>query len=218
MKILVISDLHRNKSVAEQCSSIAANENTDLIVVVGDISHNDSEEAISLLKLMAQNNEIFFVPGNMDSRELLNWTENKIRNIHCKVVHIDDDLSFLGIGGSTKTPFNTPLEFEEGEVTSMLNETSRMLEGKRLILISHCPPKDTIVDKTNFGIHGGSISIRKFIEKKRPIVNICGHIHEAHGIDKLGDTLIVNPGAAKDGYYAIIELEKIPKVNLKSFC
>jgi len=217
MKILVISDLHKNKSAAEQCSSIATNENTDLIVVVGDISHNDFDEAISLLKLIAQNKEVFFVPGNMDSRKLLNWTEDKIRNIHCKVMRIDDNLSFLGIGGSTRTPFNTSLEFDEEEVMSMLTETSKMLDVKRFILVSHCPPKNSIVDEINHGIHGGSVSIRKFVEKNSPLVNICGHIHEAKGIDKIGDTLIVNPGAVKDGHYAIIELNRVPKVILKSF-
>ncbi len=217
MKMLVISDLHRNKNAAVQCSRIAENMDIDTIVVLGDISHNNFEESVSLLKLVSRNNKIFFVPGNMDSRKLLNWTENEIRNIHCKIINLNDELSFLGIGGSTKTPFNTQIEFDEEKFMSMLNEASRKLDGKRFVLISHCPPKDTNVDKTDFGIHGGSSSIRKFIEEKRPIMNICGHIHEAKGIDKIGNTLIINPGAARDGHYATIEIDGEPHYTFNEF-
>ncbi|RKX77183.1 MAG: metallophosphoesterase, partial [Spirochaetes bacterium] len=44
---------------------------------------------------------------------------------------------------------------------------------------------------------------------------ISGHIHESVGIDRLEDTLLVNPGAFKSGRYALIELEEdVPKVEL----
>ena len=35
---------------------------------------------------------------------------------------------------------------------------------------------------------------------------MCGHIHESPGKDMIGNTMIINPGPAMDGYYGIIEI------------
>ncbi|MFW9906877.1 MAG: metallophosphoesterase, partial [Candidatus Thorarchaeota archaeon] len=163
MKILVVSDLHRSKTAAMQSANVAEVEEVDHILVLGDISHNDFKEATILLELIADTKDVYFVPGNMDSKKLLNWANDKIRNIHCKVVHYKNGLEIMGIGGSTITPFNTMIEFNEDEMMSMLYNTSRNLKSKDFILVSHCPPKNTKVDKTNSGVHIGSQSIRKFI-------------------------------------------------------
>ncbi len=48
-------------------------------------------------------------------------------------------------------------------------------------------------------------------------MNICGHIHEAKGIDKIGNTLIINPGAARDGHYATIEIDGEPHYTFNEF-
>ncbi len=217
MKILVISDLHRSKKAAMQSANVAEVEEVDQILVLGDISHNDFKEATSLLELIANSQDVCFVPGNMDSKELLNWTNDKIRNIHCKVEHCEGGLEIMGIGGSTITPFNTMIEFNEDEMISMLNNTSSNLKNEDFILVSHCPPKNTKVDKTNFGMHGGSKSIFSFIKERKPTLNLCGHIHEAFGTDKIGESLILNPGSAKDGRYAIIEDDSEWRISFNEF-
>ena len=198
-------------------AEIASRKKIDLILVLGDISHNDFEEAISLLEILAKVKKVFFIPGNMDSKKLLTWTKDDIVNIHCKAEKINDDQEILGIGGSSITPFNTSIEFEEEDIAIKLDESSKKLEGKKFIFASHCPPKNTKIDETNFGMHGGSTSIYKFIVQKKPDMNICGHIHEAFGIDHINGTIIVNTGAAKDNRYAIIEGDQNWKANLYSF-
>jgi len=42
-------------------------------------------------------------------------------------------------------------------------------------------------------LHVGSESVRKIIEEYQPILCACGHIHESRCIDKIGETIIVNP-------------------------
>lgn len=217
MRILVISDIHRSKNAVIKSAEIASRKKIDLILVLGDISHNDFEEAISFLEILAKVKKVFFIPGNMDSRKLLTWTKDDIVNIHCKVEKINGDQKILGIGGSSITPFNTSIEFEEEDIAIKLHESSKKLEGKKFIFASHCPPKNTKIDETNFGMHGGSTSIYKFIVQKKPDMNICGHIHEAFGIDHIDNTIIVNTGAAKDNRYAIIESDQNWKANLYSF-
>ena len=53
----------------------------------------------------------------------------------------------------------------------------------------------------------GCEAITQIVQKYKPKLVISGHIHEAFGLEDIGDdTVIVNPGAAKEGRAAIIEL------------
>jgi Icc-related predicted phosphoesterase len=59
------------------------------------------------------------------------------------------------------------------------------------VVISHGPPID-IADEVLGGFHAGCPELRKAIERTKPALLVFGHIHEAHGVGKLGDTLCVN--------------------------
>jgi hypothetical protein len=100
-----------------------------------------------------------------------------------------------GVGGSLKCPGRTPNEFSEDEFHEFLSELERDLPaGRPFVFVSHQPPRGTACDLAWGGSHVGSRSIRSFIEKTRPLVCFCGHIHEAVGIDSIGDSGVVNPG------------------------
>lgn len=75
-----------------------------------------------------------------------------------------------------------------------------------LIIIAHNPPKDTKLDAVAGGIHVGSPLIRAFIDSKKPLLVVSGHIHESAAIDSLGPTTLVNPGSLADGHYAVAEI------------
>jgi len=75
------------------------------------------------------------------------------------------------------------------------------------VLVAHNPPKNTKVDTTIMKKHVGSESIRKFIEKRQPILVISAHIHEARAVDKIGKSTLFYPGALFEGYYGIVEIK-----------
>jgi len=54
--------------------------------------------------------------------------------------------------------------------------------------------------------HTGSRAIQSFIEDYQPLLAVSGHIHEARAIDRLGSTVLVNPGPFKNGCFATIEI------------
>jgi Icc-related predicted phosphoesterase len=62
------------------------------------------------------------------------------------------------------------------------------------VLVVHGPPFRSL-DKTapQFGsIHVGSPSLREWIELQQPEAVVCGHIHEAFGVDRIGSTAVHN--------------------------
>lgn len=81
-----------------------------------------------------------------------------------------------------------------------------------LVAIVHNPPKDTVCDQVAPGIHVGSPLIRSFIERVRPLLVVCGHIHEGFGKDTIGSTVLANPGSLAEGRYAIAEISGGGKV------
>ena len=73
----------------------------------------------------------------------------------------------------------------------------------RIVVVVHQPPRgaqDTLYN----GESSGSISLRRFVEDHQPDLLLCGHIHEAKGVDRLGKTQIVNTGTLGSGGYAVL--------------
>ena len=78
-----------------------------------------------------------------------------------------------------------------------------------MILNLHCPPYASGLDDApglnedltpKHGGHApepvGSKAVRTAIEETRPALSLHGHIHEARGHTRIGDTLCINPGSA----------------------
>ena len=91
---------------------------------------------------------------------------------------------------------------------------------KNFIFLTHYTPY-RIFDKVKlrkspmYGKHVGFEPYNKIIKKYQPLLCICGHMHEYQGMQKLGRTIIVNPGPAFEGKACLIKIEdnKIRKVK-----
>jgi len=209
MRVLILSDIHGAVKKVRKLRSLLSDVRYDVIVVAGDLTDfgpiNLAKDIIDILSAIS--NRIYYVAGNCDPPEMLNgipgWEEG---NLHLNAVIVEDYLLF-GIGGGTITPFNTFIEFSEEEMLEMLNSLSKTLEDKSdletlKIMVSHTPPWNTPLDTTFSKIHVGSITIREFIQRIKPILVIVGHIHEGRGVIELGGSVVVNPGPLRSGYYA----------------
>lgn len=205
MKILHVSDVHGSLGSAEKIRDRSAELEADLVVISGDLTHfGDVEDAEMILdKISEAGRPIFFVPGNCDPRALLRWTpENQnIRNLHLNVVEFRGHV-FAGVGGAVGS-YGTLLEFSEEEVEEALRGLSLPRGG--FTLVSHSPPYGLEVDYTGVK-HIGSKAIRSFVELREPRLVLCGHAHEGRGVAKLGGTVIVNSGPAKNGYCSVVEI------------
>jgi Icc-related predicted phosphoesterase len=50
--------------------------------------------------------------------------------------------------------------------------------GNRTVFVSHCPPKNTMLDAAQGEKHVGSLAIRNYIETRKPLLSLHGHVHE----------------------------------------
>lgn len=200
MQIIAFGDIHM---AADQAAKIPAIKSADYIIVNGDITNYGSSldaEAV-LNRLFDLNRSILAVAGNLDQPEVADYLEEIGISLHGRG-RIIQRLGIMGLGGSNYTPFNTPYEFSENELTAFLvSGYGQIKEADDFILVSHAPPVRTNTDRLHDGKHVGSSAVRTFIEDKQPLVCLTGHIHESQGQDHIGRTLVLNPGMLRDGGY-----------------
>jgi len=206
MKILAVSDLHGE---IKPIITYLENNKVDLIIVAGDITHFGPPELGEdlLNEISSFEIPVMAIPGNCDPESIhTNIDNSQAINIHARNVIIRN-IGICGFGGSNPTPFDTPLEFEEVQIYDEAKRAIEKIKNEKITLfITHAPPYNTKTDLLPSGVHVGSKSLRKIIEDVQPTVNICGHIHEASGTDKIGKTTIVNPGELSHGHACLIQI------------
>jgi uncharacterized protein len=210
MKIIAISDLHGD---IKPIISYLKDNKVDLIIIAGDITNFGPPELGEdlLNEISSFGIPVLAIPGNCDPESIhVNIDQSQAINIHARNMIIKN-IGICGFGGSNPTPFDTPLEFEEIQIYDEAKKVFNGIENEEITLfITHAPPYGTKTDLLPSGSHVGSKSLRKIIEEMQPTLNICGHIHEARGTDKIGNTTIVNPGELSHGYAYLIQISDAP--------
>ena len=218
LRIFAFTDFHGNQEAFQKAPERVAKEKPDLVLVAGDVTNYDAERAKQLLSELGEGRSpIYFVPGNMDNVELKDWSGGtNVHGLHGRREYAAN-LVLIGLGGSPRGAFSTPFELSEQEAGELLDGAMKSHHDENLILVSHCPPRDTTIDRTSSGEHIGSITVRKFVERNQPIAVISGHVHEAQGTDTIGSSVVVNTGPAKNGNFAIINIDKKVDVIFAKF-
>jgi len=147
---------------------------------------------------------IICVPGSWD-KEIIDFLDKEKVSVHGKGIVING-VGFYGFGGA-RTPFNTPYEPNDSEISSGLEKSYKdVKDAKTKIQVTHMPPKGTKIDLIFSGAHVGSDAVREFIERKSPDAAISAHIHEAKGTDLIGKTKIINSGRLPEGYCGLVSV------------
>ncbi|MEJ5293361.1 MAG: metallophosphoesterase [Candidatus Methanosuratincola sp.] len=211
MKILALSDIHGKISSLESIvEKVLGTHRVEAITISGDISHyGDRGEVRRILDTLGSIAlPVFFVLGNCDPPEASDLSTESAVQLETRCERCGG-LLFTGAGGSTPTPFGTTFEREEDEIIGRIkaNLGSCSSGADRLYLLVHNPPYGTSLDRTSFGRHVGSRRLRELIMTVSPTVVQCGHIHEAAGVERIGETVAFNPGPAMKGNYALVEVD-----------
>lgn len=202
---IALPDLHGH---SEQIKRMARPlHEADFVLLPGDLTNGSQDEYLRLLNSIEGFNEnIYAIPGNMDTVQLLALMARDHISLHRRSI-VFEDFALLGVGGAL--PFYGKFVFSEEDLAGFLEDAARDVPpDKAQILVCHQPPHNTICDTTRDGQHVGSHAVRAFIERRQPLLCFTGHIHEGRGVDQIGRTHIINPGPiTRSNAYAFAEIE-----------
>ncbi|MCX8188297.1 MAG: metallophosphoesterase [Nitrososphaeria archaeon] len=157
--------------------------------------------------------KFFIMPGNDDSYivDKILLESKYIINPDEKVIEVDQNYKLFSLGVSNITPWHCPRDLSEEDILAKIEALLNGNLGEQLIFNIHVPPYGTHIDLAPKlddelkpilkpggeyeMVHVGSISVRKAIEKFQPKISFHGHIHESRGVDRIGSTLVFNPGS-----------------------
>jgi Icc-related predicted phosphoesterase len=190
VRLLAFSDLHTDLGQAQRLVERSAE--VDVVVGVGDFAsvHSGLTETIAALRAIEA--PAVLVPGNNETEDALraacaDWGRAVV--LHGGGTEIDG-VAFFGLGaGVPVTPWDWSFDLTEEAAAELLEACP---EG--CVLAVHSPPRGH-VDVSSAGRHLGSEAVLRAIERSRPRVALCGHIHESWGMQsRIGPTPVINLG------------------------
>jgi hypothetical protein len=198
MRLLLFSDIHNDWRALGRLMETEA----DYYIAAGDqVTWARGFEPCGEI-LARRAGRVYVLPGNHESAAQVEamCARHSLHNFHERYFQAGR-WQVAGLGYSNPTPFDTPGEYTERRIAERLEKFSHL---RPLVLVCHCPPLGTPLDRVQEGLHAGSTAVRDFILSRQPEYFFSGHIHEAAGTQAtLGATRAVSLGKA--GY--LLELD-----------
>ncbi len=202
-KILAYSDVHGDVATISRLVDLAKKEDVDLVVNCGDFTKFGKRWENMIGPFLDIGKKLVFIPGNHEDDVTTEFLSDMygVKNIHGHGVRYGD-VGLFGCGGGD-VGIN---RISDGEALVKLREGFEKIKYlKRRVMIVHNHPAGTTMEKFST-IVGGNAGVRKAIEEMKPDLVICGHVHEASGIEEMVDqSKVVN--VAKTGKVIEIPLE-----------
>ena len=204
-KILAFSDFHDRRTWYRRANSLIKKYEPNIVIIAGDLSNFGGLRKIEKLVSSLEHEKKFFIWGNMDGKRPQEGLDSAV-NLHFSVMYLNG-LRLMGLGGDEESFEKNLPRFRE-LIIDPFNEPH-----EHSIIVTHIPPYehgDLIkIYRGNPQRHVGSRKYLELIKTFQPSLVICGHIHEARGIYKIGKTTICNVG--KEGMQ--IELGDVIKIT-----
>lgn len=192
MKILAFGDIHGDIDQAKRLAKKAEKENVDLVVLCGDITMAESSTKNLIGPFIKRKKKVILIPGNHESLATTDFLAELYgaTNLHGYSIKAGD-VALFGCGGA-----NIGLhQISEKEIYDLLSKGfKRIKDAKHKIMVTHVHPSGTLMERFT-KIFPGSKGVRKAIQRFKPDILLCSHVHEAEGLEeKIGNTKIINVG------------------------
>jgi len=189
MKFITFSDFHEDFDQLDTLISRAKEDDIDFAIVAGDMTVFSKGLRPVLKRLDSIGKKVYVIPGNHEEGtgfdKIVKDYGNCV-NFDRQYIELENDFVLLGYGRDGFS--QKDLEFRK-----VARSWYGKFKNKKVILVTHGPPANCKLDVVS-GHHVGNIDYREFIERIKPKVAICGHIHETAGeVDTIGETNVVNP-------------------------
>ena len=194
LRILAASDIHGDTDLAEKLAKQAEDENVDLVILCGDLTTAEQSTANIIGPFVKRNEKVLLIPGNHETVATADFLAEmyNVKNIHGYSVTYKD-VGVFGCGGATNVGPVMPID--EDELYDLLKKGFEKIKYlRKKIMVTHIHPADSKMGKFSTFVPGSS-SVKKAIEKFSPDILLCGHVHEAEGIEEMvGKTKVINVG------------------------
>ena len=185
MRLLAITDIHGNVRTLSRAMNAAGG--VDAILVLGDVAISRATIAKVYRALATSEVPVFVIHGNHEDEDAAREQarEHGLCFVHGAIESLGS-LSIIGYGGDG---FSTERDDLDAFTATLPEDLAQ-----RSIVMTHAPPEGSVLDDLE-GDHVGDRSVRRLIERVRPLLALSGHIHEHfHDGGTIGDTIIANPG------------------------
>lgn len=185
MKIFAFVDMHGSKKALDNI--VEKGKNADVIVCAGDFTIFGQGYGLIMHILNKIGKPVLLIHGNHEDESMGKHMKHFPNCYFIHNNHFDfGEYCFIGWGGGG-------FAFKDKNFEKNKERLKKLCKGEKVILVTHAPPYNTKIDKVHGG-HAGNKSIRHFIEEVKPYAAISGHLHECVGYDKIGKTVVINPG------------------------
>jgi hypothetical protein len=196
-RFAVIGDVHAHFAYLDEVLGRVAQEPVDALLFVGDLGSHDLsyarrrtperdarylasiEEVLRRARTVCA--EVLYVPGNHDLPDLgfAGNVDGRVRTIA--------GVRIGGIGGAGPGRFGFAYEWDDDQIRARPALACDLL-------LCHAPPQGTTLDQlVPRPEHVGSAAIRELAQRHTGAL-VCGHIHEAAGVELVGACLCLNAG------------------------
>jgi|SRR3989344_5030032 len=190
-KILAAGDFHGDKRTAERLADLAEKENVDLVILNGDIVEEKDTSGI-IGPFIKKKQKLIIIPGNHETIATTDFLAElyNITNLHSYYIKFKN-IGFFGCGGAD-IGLN---KMTEKEIFNSLKKSfEKIKDMPKKIMVTHIHPSGTLMEKFSRFVKG-STGLKKAIDEFKPDILICGHVHEAEGIEEMvGRTKVINVG------------------------
>ncbi|MBU2612191.1 MAG: metallophosphoesterase [Nanoarchaeota archaeon] len=220
-KELVMNDLKRGEEAIRKLNNVSV----PVFTVLGNIDYPSTEDASDFKPKINK---------GMPNWEKKNLLLDRLKSYH-NIQRFDykalrfGDLVFIGMRGHSFPGRVKSKGYAKHKkiLEKLFNKFKKENKSGKVIFVSHITPYNTkldkmglkplkaalkgdygkVIKKSKLKRHYGSKMARRIILKYQPILFFGGHIHESKGKQKLGKTLLINPGAIHEGNFSIVDID-----------
>lgn len=184
MKLLVAGDIHGDRIAAKYLAQKAKNDNVDLVVLSGDITLFGKHHEGIIGYFLSHQLKTVLIHGNHEDESFADFLSELygITNMHGKS-RVYDNIGVFACGGANIGP--DAMSEKQIYDTLVKAHASLMQQDENIekkIMVTHVHPSDTKIAKLSKFVKGSS-GVRRAIEKLKPDLVFCSHVHEAQGLE-----------------------------------
>jgi len=191
LRVFAASDIHGDTKLASRLAEKAKKENADLVILCGDLTMAELSTEGIVGPFIKAGKKVLLIPGNHETVATADFLADfyGAKNIHGYSIRMGD-VGIFGCGGANIGPFF----ISESEITDLVKRGhDKIRDTRKKILVTHVHPSSSLIEKmSNIP---GSKAVSNAIKKFKPEFAICGHVHEAEGVEEtIGNTRVMNVG------------------------